>query len=252
MPDSVKIQILGASKVGKTSLMYRMSGINKDPAKVTGPCWEKYSLENRLSISILDYPTLNSENPSFNLSMIPSCINGIVLVYSCLDKNSFSYIKKLHDSLLSKGSKPLFLIGTNADRARGKSLFLLEVKEWAEKQNIKFLGEKNTTHETDIDIDFFLEHIYQALPVIQKLVQPHTNIEISRETKLELAETTTNEAVDETNIPWIKSKTQQPTQKEGLRASQYRLIGNPIPIANGCLDNSIQTNRVIKAVNTFQ
>lgn len=183
---NIKIFVLGAPIVGKTSLIHQI---------VFGPLWTEYHHKSPLpTIEDVYFATLDHSNfghndknvssrddrllffdvaginPNIDIEMLRSYItfsDEFILVYSINDRTTFNLvdtIKKLIDQNKGKRDHPIIVLGNKVDLDSERQVGFDEALVWAKRENIKLFEVTSFERVTLLD---FTKYLASQLTTIQ-------------------------------------------------------------------------------------
>lgn len=176
---NVKILILGATNVGKTSLLHQV---------LFGPYMPKSTLENPLptiedvyfaNIDPFDRPPNNPGSQmkpderiifldvagvkqNIDIELLRNYItlaDEFILVYAINDRSSYNLvdtIKKLIDQTKGKKDRPIIVLGNKVDLDNQRQVSFDESLIWAKRENVKVFEVTSFIRETLMDFSKFL------------------------------------------------------------------------------------------------
>ncbi|MCQ2818200.1 MAG: GTP-binding protein [archaeon] len=135
---SIHITVLGKAAVGKTSLIYSYLGVEMTDYDTT--IEEKYETTEAIDgkpTQIIIMDTAGQED--YQASLMDLWVNfgdGIILVYSIIDKDSFNALPGIYNKVISlkrNAQCPIILVGNKKDLADEREVTIEEAKALAKK-----------------------------------------------------------------------------------------------------------------------
>ena len=155
-----KLVVLGASRVGKSSIISRLiyDNFEQEYYPTTGASfrYDKEIEETNYEITITDTPG-QDEQDMFQVSYTLD-VDGYILIYSVDDKDSFQQSKRIFDKLMDivgPNAIPTILVANKIDLTEERVVSREEGKEMAQLMNIPYI---ETTAKDDQKVeDVFME-----------------------------------------------------------------------------------------------
>ena len=185
---NIQISIIGAYAVGKTCLLNRFFNdhCTNDYAPTVAVGYfskENYELENGQVVDVIFQDTAGQERYDSLIQPLISRTDGIIIVYSISDEESFQELQKyIKIATSDKNNKPIFILGNKSDLEKERKISKVQLSEFASAYNYPF-GEASAKSGENVSALFnqFIEIVYESL---FKKEEPkvHT-VDISQPTK---------------------------------------------------------------------
>ena len=163
---NINIGVLGAYETGKTNIIYRFLNYNNiidDHDKKFEHLFntsikidsKDYCITIQEIDNVEDYDNLDNDY----LNQRISNSEGLLLIFSINDKNSFEFIKKMRDKILKEKNKkkyPLILVGNKQDLMHERKVEYSEAKALADSWKIEYI-------ETSAHINYNIKEAFNIL-----------------------------------------------------------------------------------------
>ena len=162
----IPLMLLGDSQVGKTSLTLRLTKNTYDDSLLTTLGKESYTYQVNLhghNVKMKIWDTAGQERfKSMSLNVIKA-VDGLILVYSITNRNSFENLEKWLNQLnettdLSK--KPVIIVGNKSDLTEKRVVTYEEGKKYSEEHGYNFY---ETSAMTGTNVKAAFNDIFEQL-----------------------------------------------------------------------------------------
>lgn len=165
----VNIFLLGDSLTGKTSIVNSFFGVSFSEQQMKTIGIDNYikeiELKNRKKIKIQIYDTAGQEQYRSNaFTILKTKCEGIVLIYSITDEDSFNnifeyWINELN-GIIDLSKYPIYFIGNKCDLEEERLVFHDQAEKASSKYKFKFM---ETSAKTNINIQELFTNISQDI-----------------------------------------------------------------------------------------
>ena len=165
----VNIFLLGDSLTGKTSIVNSFFGVSFSEQQMKTIGIDNYikeiELKNRKKIKIQIYDTAGQEQYRSNaFQLLKTKCEGIVLIYSITDEDSFNnifeyWINELN-GIIDLSKYPIYFIGNKCDLEEERLVFHEQAEKASSKYKFKFM---ETSAKTNINIQELFTNISQDI-----------------------------------------------------------------------------------------
>ena len=165
----VNIFLLGDSLTGKTSIVNSFFGVSFSEQQMKTIGIDNYikeiELKNRKKIKIQIYDTAGQEQYRSNaFTILKTKCEGIVLIYSITDEDSFNnifeyWINELN-GIIELSKYPIYFIGNKCDLEEERLVFHEQAEKASTKYKFKFM---ETSAKTNINIQELFTNISQDI-----------------------------------------------------------------------------------------
>jgi small GTP-binding protein len=165
----VNIFLLGDSLTGKTSIVNSFFGVSFSEQQMKTIGIDNYikeiELKNRKKIKIQIYDTAGQEQYRSNaFTILKTKCEGIVLIYSITDEDSFNnifeyWINELN-GIIDLSKYPIYFIGNKCDLEEERLVFHEQAEKASSKYKFKFM---ETSAKTNINIQELFTNISQDI-----------------------------------------------------------------------------------------
>ena len=165
----VNIFLLGDSLTGKTSIVNSFFGVSFSEQQMKTIGIDNYikeiELKNRKKIKIQIYDTAGQEQYRSNaFTILKTKCEGIVLIYSITDEDSFNnifeyWINELN-GIIELSKYPIYFIGNKCDLEEERLVFHEQAEKASSKYKFKFM---ETSAKTNINIQELFTNISQDI-----------------------------------------------------------------------------------------
>ena len=165
----VNIFLLGDSLTGKTSIVNSFFGVSFSEQQMKTIGIDNYikeiELKNRKKIKIQIYDTAGQEQYRSNaFTILKTKCEGIVLIYSITDEDSFNnifeyWINELN-GIIELSKYPIYFIGNKCDLEEERLVFHDQAEKASSKYKFKFM---ETSAKTNINIQELFTNISQDI-----------------------------------------------------------------------------------------
>ena len=165
----VNIFLLGDSLTGKTSIVNSFFGVSFSEQQMKTIGIDNYikeiELKNRKKIKIQIYDTAGQEQYRSNaFQILKTKCEGIVLIYSITDEDSFNnifeyWINELN-GIIDLSKYPIYFIGNKCDLEEERLVFHDQAEKASSKYKFKFM---ETSAKTNINIQELFTNISQDI-----------------------------------------------------------------------------------------
>lgn len=159
-----KLIVIGASSVGKTSLIHRLAhGVFEKTIPTVNAAYTEYDFFDG-TVNTVIWDTAGQERYQSLLPIYVRNAAGIILVTAVDDPVSFEQIKSTYDSLLEEfsDSRPAFALGINkVDKGKTDTEQVENLQNWAHSHQIPFFF---TSALDGTNVDNLFEAVASSLP----------------------------------------------------------------------------------------
>ena len=165
----INIFLIGDSQTGKTSIVNSFFGVSFSEQQMKTIGIDNYikeiELKNRKKIKIQIYDTAGQEQYRSNaFTILKTKCEGIVLIYSITDEDSFNnifeyWINELN-GIIDLSKYPIYFIGNKCDLEEERLVFHEQAEKASSKYKFKFM---ETSAKTNINIQELFTNISQDI-----------------------------------------------------------------------------------------